>query len=96
MLQNFNPVRLFLVIIHADLMPMEENHILEKLESFKKYGNIDISRENVILFNKTPKSLYPLMKKITGFEDRGEMKFYEAKELVDRANKVLNELPGDF
>ncbi len=24
------------------------------------------------------------------------MKFYEAKELVDRANKVLAELPGDF
>jgi hypothetical protein len=52
-------------------MPIEEENILGKLESFEKYGKIDISRQNVILFNKTAKSLKPLLTKITGFEERG-------------------------
>lgn len=83
---------------HTDLLEIEEEHVLEKMDSFMEYGKIKIERENVILFNKKrgEESLQPLIDILSSFEEPGNMKFYRAQELVDKANKVLCELPGDL
>lgn len=54
---NFEPKKIFLIITHCDLMKIEEEQVLGKLESFKKWAKVDIPRQNAILFDNTPESL---------------------------------------
>ena len=92
--KDFEPRKVFMVITHVDQNPPDEDFIQGKIASFIKYGNIEISRDHVILFDNTKESLAPLVEKI----NRGtkKMRFLEPEELVRKADEIFRELPGDF
>ncbi len=56
-LENNTPENIFLVFTHCDQSMPDEDLIQGKINSFKKWGNINITREHVILSDNTPESL---------------------------------------
>ena len=54
MFADFSPEHVFMVLTHVDLEMPKEEFIVGKINSFKKYGGIEIPRENVIFFNMLP------------------------------------------
>ena len=64
MFADFSPEHVFMVLTHVDLEMPKEEFIIGKINSFKKYGGIEIPRENVIFFNNTAASLQPLLDKL--------------------------------
>jgi len=79
-----------MVLTHCDLEMPEEESILGKINSFKKYGQIDIPLENVIKFKNTKESLIPFIRKIKP----AQMHFCE--NLEEKGEEILKELPNDF
>lgn len=51
--ENFEAKRVYLVITHTDLHRVDEKIVQSKLNSFKKYGKIEIPIKDVILFDNT-------------------------------------------
>ena len=62
-----------------------DDFITAKLAAYKKYGDVDIPRENVIVFGNNPEHLKELIPKIS----HGNMQFLEPEKLMKAANKVL-------
>ena len=90
--KNFNSRHVFLIITHADVDTPSEEFIAGKLEAFKKYGQVEIPRENVIVYGNNPEQLKELIPKIS----HGNMQFLEPEQLMKAGYQVFKELPGEF
>jgi hypothetical protein len=56
-LENLTPEHIFCCITHCDYNIPAPDVIDNKIKSFKKWADIEIKNENVILFNNTKESL---------------------------------------
>ena len=90
--KNFDSRHVFLIITHADVKKPSDDFIAEKLAAFKKIGQVDIPRDNVIVYANNPEQLKELLPKIS----RGNMQFLEPEQLIKAADEIIAELPGDF
>jgi hypothetical protein len=81
-----------LIITHADVEKPSDDFIEGKLAAYKKYGQVEIPRENVIVYSNNPEQLKELIPKIS----HGNMQFLEPEQLIKAADEVFKELPGDF
>lgn len=92
MYKNFYSRHVFLIITHADIDYPSDDFITRKLKAFKQYGQVEIPKENVIIYSNNPDQLKELVRKIY----HGNMQFLEAEQLFNSADQVFKELPGDF
>lgn len=90
--KNFDARHVFLIITHADVEKPSDDFIAEKLAAFNKIGQIDIPKDNVVVYANNPEQLKELIPKIS----RGNMQFLEPEQLVKAADEIIAELPGDF
>ena len=90
--KNFDSRHVFLIITHADVKKPSDDFIAEKLAAFKKIGQVDIPRDNVIVYANNPEQLKEILPKISP----GNMQFLEPEQLVKAADEIIAELPGDF
>ena len=90
--KNFDSRHVFLIITHADVKIPSDDFIAAKLAAFKNIGQVDIPRDNVIIYANNPEQLKELLPKIS----RGNMQFLEPEQLVKAADEIIAELPGDF
>ena len=90
--KNFDSRHVFLIITHADVETPTDDFIAGKLAAYKQYGQVEIPRENVIVYSNNPEQLKELIPKIS----HGNMQFLEPEQLMKAADQVFKELPGDF
>jgi hypothetical protein len=64
MIDNTKPENTFMILTHCDIDKPSETLIQGKLESFKKYGPLEIKPENVINFDNSTKSLEKFISKL--------------------------------
>ncbi|TNV80984.1 hypothetical protein FGO68_gene2489 [Halteria grandinella] len=88
---NFSSRKVMCVITHCDKVPVTEPWIAEKLQMFKKYSGIQLSRDQVVLFNNTRDSLKPLVKNLA---PSGDM--HVKTNLQQEGLRLMSELPNDF
>ena len=57
LLRNLQHKYIFLVLTHCDQKMPDKAFITNKIRSLKKYTDVDIPEENVVLFEKSKESL---------------------------------------
>ena len=86
-LENLKAENIYLCLTHCDNNPPDEKFIKSKIESYKKYGQIDILEENVILFDNTKESLEEFVDNIVP----GDMHIVE--DIDEALEEYENEMP---
>ena len=93
MIDNSKPDNTFMILTHCDIDKPSEKLISGKLNSFKKYGPLEIKPDNVIKFDNSTESLEDFVFKKLKKSDP-DMHFHE--NLEEKASQIMSELPGDF
>ena len=73
LLKDSKPQHIFLVVTHCDIQEPHEEMIRQKLETYKKFAGIEIPEKNIVRFDNSMESLFPLVEGIT----QGTMHFDE-------------------
>jgi len=60
-LKDIKPDFIYCLITHCDLYQPTEEDITMKLDSFKRFAQVDCPRDHVIKFNNKPESLKELV-----------------------------------
>jgi hypothetical protein len=77
--KNFYSRHVFLIITHADIDYPRDDFITRKLIAFKQNGQVEIPKENVIIYSNKPEQLKELVRRIYD----GSMQFLEAEQLFN-------------
>ena len=82
-LDNLKPQNTFICFTHCDEKKVDQKFIKEKIASLKRYGDLEIPEDNIILFDKTQKSLEEFVANMVPGNIRISKKIDEALDNFD-------------